>query len=79
MRIFVLQGGRDYQVTVAGDYPAWQKALEGKSNSTLKLYPKLFHLFFAGEGPSTPQEYLTEGHVSAEVIQDIASWIKDEG
>ena len=76
MRIFVLQGGRDYQVTTAGDYPAWQNALGEKSNATLKLYPKLFHLFIEGEGPSTPQEYFVEGHVSEEVVQDIGGWIK---
>jgi dienelactone hydrolase len=78
MRIFVLQGGRDYQVTSDGDFPGWQNALGEKSNATLKLYPRLFHLFFEGEGPSTPQEYLVEGHVSAEVIQDIAGWIKNK-
>jgi dienelactone hydrolase len=76
MRILVLQGGRDYQVTEAGDFPAWQKALREKGSATLKLYPNLFHLFIAGEGPSTPQEYLVEGHVNAEVIQDIAGWVK---
>jgi hypothetical protein len=77
MRIFVLQGGRDYQVTPEGDFPAWQNALGDRHNATLKLYPKLFHLFIAGEGPATPREYLTEGHVSAEVIQDIARWIRE--
>ncbi len=77
MPIFVLQGGRDYQVTVAGDFPVWQKALGGKSRARLKLYPSLFHLFIAGEGPSTPQEYLAEGHVSEEVVQDIAGWIEN--
>jgi uncharacterized protein len=77
MRIFVLQGERDYQVTVAGDYPAWQKALGEKSSATLKLYPKLFHLFMTGEGPSTPQEYMVEGHIDEEVIQDIAEWIRN--
>jgi dienelactone hydrolase len=78
MRIFVLQGGRDYQVTKEGDYPAWQNALRNKNDSKLKLYPKLFHLFIEGEGPSTPQEYIVEGHVSEEVIQDIARWIKNK-
>jgi len=78
MRILVLQGGRDYQVTAADDYPAWQKALAEKGNATLKLYPKLSHEFIAGEGPATPQEYLVAGHVSDKVIQDIASWIKSE-
>ncbi len=75
MPVFVLQGGRDYQVTVAGDFPAWQKALGNKRSATLKVYPKLFHLFIEGEGPSTPQEYFVEGHVSEEVVQDIARWI----
>jgi dienelactone hydrolase len=75
-RILVLQAGRDYQVTVAGDYPGWQKALGDRPNATLKLYPKLYHLFIEGEGPSTPQEYLLEGHVSQQVIDDIAGWIK---
>ena len=78
MRIFVLQGARDYQVTVTGDFPAWQNALGEKSNATLKLYPKLAHLFITGDGPSTPQEYLVAGHVSEEVIQDIARWIKQK-
>lgn len=76
MRIFVLQAGRDYQVTVADDFPAWQNALRNKPGAALKLYPDLFHLFMPGEGPSTPKEYLVEGHVSAQVIQDIASWVK---
>lgn len=75
MRIFVLQGGRDYQVTAKGDFTLWQNALGKKRDATLKLYPKLIHLFIAGEGPSTPQEYLLEGHVSDEVIQDVARWI----
>jgi dienelactone hydrolase len=75
MRVFVLQGGRDYQVTPAGDFSGWKSALAGKSSAMLKLYPALYHLFIAGEGHSTPQEYTVEGHVSEEVIQDIARWI----
>jgi dienelactone hydrolase len=78
MRILVLQGGRDYQVTAADDFPAWQKALAGDATATLKLYPKLFHLFIEGAGPGlgTPQDYQIEGHVSPEVIRDIADWIQ---
>jgi len=76
MRLLVLQGGRDYQVTPEGDFALWQKALAGQGNVTFKLYPKLFHLFIPGEGPSTPQEYFVEGHVSDEVINDIAHWIR---
>jgi dienelactone hydrolase len=78
MRIFVLQGGRDYQITAASDFPAWQKALGEKRSAKLRVYPKLFHLFFAGEGPSTLQEYLVEGHISEEVIRDITHWIRNK-
>ncbi|MGH9774727.1 MAG: alpha/beta hydrolase [Candidatus Acidiferrales bacterium] len=76
--ILVLQGGRDYQVRTA-DFEGWQKALAGRANVTLKLYPALNHLFAEGTGPSTPQEYDKPSHVSAEVIKDIASWIQAGG
>jgi dienelactone hydrolase len=76
MPMLVLQGGRDYQVTVQGDFPGWQEALADKRNATLKLYPNLFHLFMEGEGPARPEDYLVEAHVSGQVIQDIARWIE---
>jgi pimeloyl-ACP methyl ester carboxylesterase len=74
-RILILQGGRDYQVTQA-DYAGWQTALTGHSNATFHLYPALNHLFIAGKGKSLPAEYDNPGHVSAEVINDVAAWIK---
>jgi len=77
LRILVLQGGRDYQVSADKDFPLWQKALDGKQGATLKLYPTLFHLFIEGEGPASPGEYLKEGHVSQEMIQDIVGWIRE--
>jgi hypothetical protein len=43
----------------------------------MRSYPKLNHLFVAGEGRSTPEEYDKPGHVSPEVIADIADWIRD--
>jgi hypothetical protein len=73
--ILVLQGERDYQVTKTGDYAGWQKALGKKKSVKLVLYPKLTHLFIAGEGPSTPAEYEKPGHVDEQVVADIASWI----
>jgi dienelactone hydrolase len=75
MPLLVLQAGRDYQVTAADDYALWQAALADRPNAALKLYPSLYHLFIPGEGPSTPQEYMVEGHIPAEVIGDMASWI----
>jgi dienelactone hydrolase len=71
----VLQGERDYQVTM-DDFALWQKALAGHPNVTLKTYPKLNHLFIAGEGKSKPEEYNKAGHVAPEVIGDIADWVK---
>ena len=75
MRLMVLQGGRDYQVSAAKDFPAWQAALASSANATLKLYPDLNHLFISGNGPSTPAEYNVEGHVSPQAVSDIGQWI----
>lgn len=72
--MLILQGGRDYQVTVR-DFEMWEEGLKGKGNVELKLYPKLNHLFIPGEGRSTPAEYSRPGHVAREVIEDIARWI----
>lgn len=74
--ILVLQGGRDYQVSPRADFPAWRDALEGKPGATLKLYPALNHAFMGGEGPSTAMDYAAVGHVSPEVVDDIAHWIE---
>jgi dienelactone hydrolase len=73
--ILVLQGGRDYQVTLE-DFAGWKRTLEGRSYATLKLYPTLNHLFIAGEGRSMPDEYLEPGHVDPQVITDIADWVQ---
>ena len=74
--ILVLQGGRDYQVLESKDFKGWKDALNQKMNATFKLLPKLNHLFIAGEGKSTPQEYMVEGHVEKDVIDSIIQWIK---
>ncbi len=61
--ILVLQGERDYQVTMA-DFQRWEDALSGMPNVTLKTYPDLNHLFITGTGKSVPSEYELPGHVS---------------
>ena len=75
--ILILQGERDYQVLKSIDFKGWKKALDKKANATFKLFPKLNHLFIAGEGKSTPQEYAVEGHVNVDVIDTIIKWIKE--
>jgi dienelactone hydrolase len=72
--IYILQGGRDYQVTII-DYERWKNALAENENVLFKLYPQLNHLFITGQGKSSPSEYQNPGHVDAEVINDIAKWI----
>jgi len=73
--ILVLQGERDFQVTRA-DYDGWVKALGGRANAKLKLYPGLNHLFERGEGAPRPAEYETPGlHVAAEVVSDVAAFV----
>ncbi len=72
--IFVLQGGRDYQVTQA-DFELWKKALDGEKGIEFKLYQALNHLFIAGEGQSAPEEYQKAGHVAEEVVNDISKWV----
>lgn len=74
MPILILQGERDYQVTMS-NFKIFQDTLNGMSNVTLKSYPALNHLFIAGEGQPNPQEYNNPGHVAEEVIKDIADWI----
>jgi len=73
--MLILQGERDYQVTMV-DFENWKEALGDRDDVTFKSYPALNHIFIAGEGPSTPDEYFRQGHVDLEVIEDIAAWIK---
>ena len=74
MPLLALQGARDYQVTTE-DFEVWKAALEGRDKARLVLYPDLNHLFMTGQGMSTPTEYDQPGHVAAQVITDIGSWI----
>jgi fermentation-respiration switch protein FrsA (DUF1100 family) len=73
--MLVLQGERDYQVTL-DNFEAWQKALADRKDVTFKSYPKLNHLFIEGEGKSAPAEYQKPGHVAEAVVADVAEWIK---
>jgi uncharacterized protein len=73
--LLILQGARDYQVTLL-DYDGWVKALSGRPDVSLKLYPGLNHLFMEGSGKSTPEEYNQRGPVPLTVIEDVANWIK---
>ncbi len=73
--VLVLQGGRDYQVT-APEVEEWRRAVGPRPGLDVKVYPALNHLFIAGSGPSGPDEYKRGGHVAAEVLDDLARWMR---
>jgi dienelactone hydrolase len=73
--LLVLQGERDYQVTMK-DYEIWRQALGDRPRVTCKLFGKLDHQFVPGVGPSTPGEAHRPGHVDEDVITTIAEWIR---
>ncbi|WP_436763174.1 serine aminopeptidase domain-containing protein [Streptosporangium sp. V21-05] len=73
--MLILQGGRDYQVTVADDLAGWQAGLGHRTDITIRVYDADDHLFFPGTGPSTPADYEAPQHVDAAVVADIADWL----
>ncbi|MFI5697059.1 alpha/beta hydrolase family protein [Kribbella sp. NPDC051586] len=70
--ILVLQGGRDYQVTVADDLPGWR---DGLPNATVRILDADNHVFFPGAGPSTMADYQAPGHVDPEALAAILTWL----
>lgn len=75
--VLILQGERDYQVTMK-DFEIWQKSLSGKKHVSFRSYEKLNHLFMEGVGKSLPEEYNKPSHIPFYVIQDIASWVEKQ-
>ncbi len=73
--IFVIQGGRDYQVTIE-DFAGWRRSLDGSPAACLQLYPTLDHMLRAGEGPSRPTDYEAAGAVDEALLDDLANWIR---
>jgi dienelactone hydrolase len=74
--VLVLQGERDYQVTVNDDYAAFCAKFKDRQNVHFRLYEKLNHLFVPGEGKCTPAEYDIGGNVDVAVVDDIERWVK---
>ncbi len=73
-RMLVLQGERDYQVTMA-EFARWKATLGSRPDVTFHSYPGLNHLFIAGSGKITPAEYSVPGAVAEEVVRDIADYV----
>jgi dienelactone hydrolase len=75
MPILVLQGGRDYQATVADDFSRWQSGLSHRSDVTFQVYEDDNHFFFSGDGLSSPADYEAIQHVDARVVADVGRWL----
>ena len=73
--MLILQGGRDYQVTVSDDLVGWQTGLSGRPDVTIRVHPDDNHFFFRGSGPSTAAESEPAQHVDPAVVSDVAGWI----
>jgi dienelactone hydrolase len=72
--MLVLQGERDFQTSMT-DFNLWKQALAGTKGSTVQSYPSLNHIFVAGEGKSSEEEYRKPAHVAPEVIDVVAKFI----
>ncbi len=77
--MLILQGERDYQVTME-DYLGWQDVLLERDNVHFKSYFTLNHLFLElgdTDRLAIPADYLTEtGFVDAEVIRDLTDFVQ---
>ena len=76
-KIFILQGGNDFQVSKT-DFDLWQNALKGKKNVALKFYPTLNHFLSEQTEKGTVVQYNIPAHVSEVLLKDVVSWIKDK-
>lgn len=72
--MLLLQGGRDYQVTVADDFARWRSGLR-RPGVDFRVYEGDDHMFFPGTGASTPADYLRPQHVDSAVVHDISGWV----
>lgn len=77
--VLILQGEKDFHVTVEKDFNLYKQMLADKPNVKFKLYPGLNHLFMKsiyGTVKTYKKEYKIPGKVNPGVLNDIAEWIR---
>ena len=77
--VLIMQGGMDFLVLPAEDYVGFQEQLKDRVNVEYRLYEDLNHVFVKGiynDILKAGKEYKVEQHIGAEVIDDIAAFIK---
>jgi hypothetical protein len=60
----------------ARGYPGLAQGLKGTSNVTIEGLPNLNHLFIAGSGKPSPDEYFVASYVAPEVISKLSAFFK---
>jgi dienelactone hydrolase len=76
--MLIVQGEKDFQVSVEKDFNEYKRLLNDKTNVDFRLYENLNHAFvnyLYSDILKAKQEYNTERHIGEEVISDIADWI----
>ncbi|MEY9858474.1 dienelactone hydrolase [Catenulispora sp. GAS73] len=76
--MLILQGGRDYQVTVEDDLALWRAGIGDRADVDIRVYAADNHMFAPGAGTSTPAEYATPANVDSVVVDDIVRWLAPE-
>ncbi|GGF99763.1 alpha/beta hydrolase family protein [Paenibacillus aceti] len=74
--MLVLQGENDWQVTMK-QFEGWKTALKARKNVKFKSYPHVNHLLTEYKNLSIGTEYAKPSNVSQDIVNDIATWIKD--
>ncbi|MGZ3899816.1 MAG: alpha/beta hydrolase family protein [Bacteroidia bacterium] len=72
--VYVLQGGRDYNVTKK-DYDLWANAMTGKANFKSFWFEDLDHMFFEGSGMAKPEDVMKPNHVSKKVTDKMVELV----
>jgi hypothetical protein len=81
--VLILQGEKDYQVTLKKDFELWKQNFWNEARVTMNSYPNLNHLFMASPPDSkselsTPTDYTIPASVDPQPIVDICSWMQSQ-
>lgn len=77
--MLIMQGEKDFQVSVEKDFAVYKQLLGDRGNVTFCLYENLNHAFVPsvyGDIMKAMKEYKVEQHIGDNVIADMANWIK---
>lgn len=75
VRILLLQGRRDYMVTMKQDLDVWVAGLRD-TDLEVRTYPDANHALINGTGRPSPEDFDHPGHVADRAIADMADWIE---